>query len=38
VFTSVADLIAAIEKWVAHWDDDPKPFVWHYWGPARLLR
>ena len=29
VFTSVADLIAAIELWVAHWNDDPKPFVWH---------
>ena len=29
VFTSVADLIAAIEKWVAHWNDDPKPLVWH---------
>jgi hypothetical protein len=26
VFTSVADLIAAIEKWVAHWNDDPN---WH---------
>jgi transposase len=29
VFTSVAHLIAAIETWVAHWNDDPKPFVWH---------
>jgi transposase len=29
VFTSVADLIAAIETWVAHWNHDPKPFVWH---------
>ena len=29
VFTSVADLTAAIEQWVAHWNDDPKPFVWH---------
>ena len=29
VFTSVADLIAAIETWVEHWNDDPKPFVWH---------
>jgi transposase len=29
VFTSVADLTAAIEQWVAHWNDNPKPFVWH---------
>ena len=28
-FTSVADLIDAIETWVEHWNDDPKPFVWH---------
>lgn len=29
VFTSVAELTEAIEHWVAHWNDDPKPFVWH---------
>ncbi len=29
VFSSVADLVAAIEMWVAHWNSDPKPFVWH---------
>jgi transposase len=29
VFTSVPDLIAAIEKWVEYWNDDPKHFVWH---------
>lgn len=29
VFTSVPDLIAAIEKWVEHWNADPRPFVWH---------
>jgi transposase len=29
VFTSVADLTAAIEQWVAHWNDDPKRLVWH---------
>lgn len=29
VFTSVPDLIAAIELWAAHWNLDPKPFVWH---------
>lgn len=28
-FTSVADLIVAIETWTEHWNDDPKPFVWH---------
>ena len=27
-FTSVADLVAAIEEWTSHWNDDPKPFVW----------
>jgi transposase len=29
VFTSVADLIEAIAMWVEHWNDDPKPFIWH---------
>jgi len=28
-FTSVGDLVDAIETWVEHWNDDPKPFVWH---------
>jgi len=28
-FNSVAALIDAIELWVEHWNDDPKPFVWH---------
>jgi transposase len=28
-FTSVAQLIAAIETWAEHWNDNPKPFVWH---------
>ena len=28
-FNSVAALIDAIETWVEHWNDDPKPFVWH---------
>lgn len=27
-FTSVTALIDAIETWVEHWNDDPKPFVW----------
>jgi transposase len=29
VFTSVPNLIEAIEIWAEHWNDDPKPFVWH---------
>ncbi|MGH8926574.1 MAG: IS630 family transposase [Acidimicrobiia bacterium] len=29
VFTSVADLIDAIELWAEHWNDNPEPFVWH---------
>lgn len=29
VFTNVPALIDAIELWVSHWNDDPKPFVWH---------
>ena len=28
-FNSVAALVDAIETWVEHWNDDPKPFVWH---------
>jgi transposase len=28
-FSSVANLIDAIELWTEHWNDDPKPFVWH---------
>ena len=29
VFNSVAQLTEAIETWAEHWNDDPKPFVWH---------
>jgi transposase len=29
VFSSVPHLIEAIEIWAEHWNDDPKPFVWH---------
>jgi len=25
----VGDLVDAIDTWVEHWNDDPKPFVWH---------
>ena len=28
-FSSVAQLIDAIETWTEHWNADPKPFVWH---------
>ena len=28
VFTSVADLTAAITEWAEHWNTDLKPFVW----------
>ena len=29
VFSSVPVLIEAIQTWVGHWNEDPKPFVWH---------
>jgi transposase len=29
VFASVPVLIEAIESWIAKWNEDPKPFVWH---------
>lgn len=29
VFTSVAQLIDDMQHWVAHWNDNPKPFIWH---------
>jgi transposase len=28
-FSSVKTLVAAIDLWVEHWNDDPKPFMWH---------
>ena len=28
-FTSVPHLVEAIEIWAEHWNDDPKPFIWH---------
>ena len=27
-FTSVTDLTDAITTWAAHWNNDPKPFIW----------
>lgn len=35
VFTSVATLTEAIELWAEHWNDNPKPFVWH--TPAKEI-
>ena len=26
---SVRDLVASIRTWIAGWNDDPRPFVWH---------
>jgi len=26
---SVTDLVASIRTWIANWNDDPKPYVWH---------
>ena len=28
-FSSLGDLVNAIETWVAHWNEDPRPFEWH---------
>ena len=25
----MSSLVAAIELWAEHWNDDPKPFIWH---------
>ncbi|MGI8516222.1 MAG: IS630 family transposase, partial [Acidimicrobiia bacterium] len=29
VFTSVGSLVEGIATWVEHWNNDPKPFIWH---------
>ena len=34
-FDSVAALTNAIDIWASHWNDDPKPFVWH--APAKKI-
>jgi transposase len=26
---SVRDLVASIRTWIANWNDDPRPYVWH---------
>lgn len=27
-FTSVTELVDAIDEWASHWNEDPRPFVW----------
>ncbi len=34
-FTNVDGLVDAIDVWTSHWNDDPKPFVWH--KPAKQI-
>jgi len=34
-FDSVAALTDAIDEWTSHWNDNPRPFVWH--TPARQI-
>jgi transposase len=34
-FSSVDELQEAIELWAEHWNDDPKPFIWH--KPAKEI-
>jgi transposase len=34
-FDSVAALTEAIDVWASHWNNDPKPFVWH--TPAKKI-
>lgn len=29
VFTSLDDLIDALQEWATQWNNDPKPFIWH---------
>lgn len=38
VFTSVPQLIDAIELWTEHWNDDPKPFIWTKTAEAILTK
>jgi transposase len=33
---SVRDLVASIRTWIANWNDEPKPFVWHKSADAIL--
>jgi transposase len=34
-FDSVAALTEAIDDWTSHWNEDPRPFVWH--TPAKQI-
>ena len=37
-FDSVAALTEAINEWASHWNDDPKPFVWHKTAKAIITK
>jgi transposase len=37
-FDSVAALTEAIDLWASHWNDDPKPFVWHKTAKAIVTK
>jgi hypothetical protein len=37
-FSSVDHLIEAIETWAEHWNDNPKPFVWHMTAQETIRR
>jgi transposase len=38
VFTSVADLTAAITTWAEHWNENPKPFIWQATAEAIITK
>jgi transposase len=37
-FDSVAALTEAIDVWASHWNDDPKPFIWHKTAKAIITK
>ena len=37
-FTSVAALTEAIDVWASHWNNDPRPFVWHKTAKAIITK
>jgi transposase len=37
-FDSVAALTDAIDVWASHWNDDPRPFVWHKTAKAIITK
>ena len=38
VFSSIDDLVDAIETWAEHWNDNPKPFLWTKTADAILAK